>query len=125
MAVKDIVRVWNNKGIIKKNLKTLIMPLKEVQFPLSDEDNKLILDLKDTANKLQDCAGIAANQIGYDKSIFIGLKDYDDTIDNDEIEEKEAAFYGTDWWKKNVDFIRGHHAHREIVLIEPILPNGA
>ena len=41
----------------------------------------------------------------------------------DEIEEKEAKFYGTDWWKENVDFIRGHHAHREIILIEPVLPN--
>ena len=75
MAVKEIVRVWNNKGIIKKNLKTLIMPLKDVQFPLSDEENILILDLKDTVNKIQDCAGIAANQIGYDRRIFIGQID--------------------------------------------------
>jgi peptide deformylase len=74
MAVKEIVRVWNNKGIIKKNLKTLIMPLKEVQFPLSDEDKKLILDLEDTA-KVLSCAGIAANQIGYDRNIFIGIID--------------------------------------------------
>jgi len=74
MAQRKIVRVWNNKGIIKKNLKALITPLKEVQFPLSDEDKKLILDLKDTA-KVIECVGIAANQIGYDRKIFIGMLD--------------------------------------------------
>ena len=59
-------------GIIKKNLKSLLVPLKEVSFPLTDEDKRIITDLKDTASATP-CAGIAANQIGYDKKIFIGL----------------------------------------------------
>ncbi len=66
--------------------------------------------------------GIQTAWVNEENTQFIWIRTFNN---KEEIEEKEAKFYGTDWWKKNVDFIRGHHAHREIVLIEPILPNGA
>tara|TARA_B100000586_G_scaffold246237_1_gene202223 strand:+ start:239 stop:544 length:306 start_codon:yes stop_codon:yes gene_type:complete len=66
--------------------------------------------------------GIQTAWVNEENSQFIWIRTFND---KEEIEEKEAKFYGTDWWGKNVDFIRGHHAHREIILIEPILPNGA
>ena len=34
-----------------------------------------------------------------------------------DIEVKEAAFYGSEWWKNNVDYVRSHLAHREVELI--------
>ena len=29
----------------------------------------------------------------------------------------EKKFYDSDWWKENVDIVRGHIAHREFKLI--------
>ena len=66
--------------------------------------------------------GIQTVWVNEEQTQFVWIRTFNN---KDEIEKKEAAFYGTDWWKKNVDFIRGHHAHREITLIEPILPRGA
>jgi len=78
MAVKnqDLVKVWNGKELIEKNIQFLKQPTKKVNFPLSDYIHSIIKDLIDTY-KATPCAGIAANQIGYDKSIFIGME-YDD-----------------------------------------------
>ena len=42
-----------------------------------------------------------------------------------DIEAKEAALYGTQWWADNVARLRAHQAHREIKTIEPFLPDGA
>ena len=66
--------------------------------------------------------GIQTAWVNEDNTQFIWIRTFNN---KEEIEEKEAKFYGTELWEKNVDFIRGHHAHREIVLIDPILPNGA
>ena len=79
MVKKEFVQVWSEKGIDKKNLRHLTNPLEEVTFPLTDEDLKIITDLKDTANKTP-CAGIAANQIGYNKNIFVGLTDEEERV---------------------------------------------
>jgi len=88
MAIKKLIEVWDGKNLLKNNIKFLKRTTKEVHLPLS-ENNKNILDnLLDTF-KTVPCAGVAANQIGYDKRIFIGLK-HDDYHDNeDEDEEKE------------------------------------
>ena len=73
MAVKDILLVWKGKDdISKENLQFLSTRTLPVEFPLSKEDKMIIRDLKDTANAIT-CAGIAANQIGYNKKIFIGV----------------------------------------------------
>ena len=78
MAIRnqDLVKVWDGKKLIEENIQFLKTPTKNVNFPLSDHIKSIIDDLIDTY-KATPCAGIAANQIGYDKSIFIGME-YDD-----------------------------------------------
>ena len=78
MAVKDIdlIKVWDNGIIIEKNIKFLMKPTKPVQFPISSHVKQIIEDLIDTYKAIP-CAGIAANQIGYDKKLFIGMKHVD------------------------------------------------
>ena len=46
---------------------------------------------------------------------FIWVRSYGET--DEDLERKEAAFYGSDWWRANVDRVRGHLAHREITVI--------
>ena len=65
--------------------------------------------------------GIQTTWVNQERTQFIWIRTYDSIED---IEVKEAAFYGTDFWKANVDRIRGHLAQREIVVIEPFLPDG-
>lgn len=66
--------------------------------------------------------GVHTAWVNEDRTQFIWIRTFGD---RSEIEPKEAAFYGTEWWKQNVDLIRGHQAHREITVIEPFLPDGA
>ena len=47
---------------------------------------------------------------------FIWIRSYGDSVDN--IATAEAAFYGSDYWKENVDFIRSHLAHSVFEIIE-------
>ena len=74
MAFKNIVKIWNNSKIDKKNVEFLTIATKLVKLPLTKYDKKIIKDLKDTASRIS-CAGIAANQIGHSKKIFIGFED--------------------------------------------------
>jgi len=89
MAIKKIIKVWENSELISNNISFLRKRTKNIFFPLTDTSNQIIQDLIDTYKKTT-CAGIAANQIGYDKSIFIGLARLEDNIDVDELEKKEA-----------------------------------
>ena len=75
MAVKDtdLVKVWDGKKINKKNIDFLRTPTKEVIFPMTHHVKQIIEDLSDTFQAMP-CSGIAANQIGYNKKIFIGMK---------------------------------------------------
>jgi hypothetical protein len=50
------------------------------------------------------------------RSQFIWIRSYGDSAES--IETAEAAFYGSDYWLANVEFIRSHLAHRDIVQIE-------
>jgi len=88
MAIKNIVRIWEEGKIINDNVKFLKLKTKNVTFPASDFIKNIIQDLIDTYKTIT-CAGIAANQIGYDYQIFIGMKEIEDEIE-DEIEKKEA-----------------------------------
>tara|TARA_Y100000590_G_scaffold439524_1_gene563682 strand:- start:920 stop:1555 length:636 start_codon:yes stop_codon:yes gene_type:complete len=74
MAIKKLVEVWDGKNLIEKNVAFLKQNTKEVFLPMSSIDKKILDDLLDTYKKIP-CAGIAANQIGYDKRIFIGMKE--------------------------------------------------
>ena len=89
MSIKKIVKVWNDKELIHENINFLRRPTKNVFLPISGSTEQIIEDLIDTYQSIP-CAGVAANQIGYDKSIFVGLKYLDDNIDEEELEEKEA-----------------------------------
>ena len=89
MAIKKIVKVCDNSELISDNISFLSMKTKNVFFPLTESSNKIIKDLVDTYQKIP-CAGVAANQIGYDKSIFIGLAKLEENVDTDELERKEA-----------------------------------
>jgi hypothetical protein len=63
-------------------------------------------------------AGITVESawVNAERTQFIWIRSYGDSVDN--IETCEAAFYGSDWWLANVDHVRSHIAHREIVQIE-------
>lgn len=74
MAVKKLVEVWDGKNIIEKNIQFLKQKTKEIHLPINNINKKILTDLLDTYKKVP-CAGIAANQIGYDKRIFIGMKE--------------------------------------------------
>ena len=89
MSVRNIVKVWTETELIHSNISFLKEKTKNVYFPITENTKIIIQDLIDTYQKIP-CAGIAANQIGYDKSIFIGLKKLEEDIDVDELEKKEA-----------------------------------
>ena len=58
---------------------------------------------------------VESTWVNEEKSQFIWIRSYGDSIDD--IEKKEAIFYGSKWWVENVDMVRGHLAHREIITI--------
>ena len=84
MAIQKLVEVWDGKNILKNNIEFLKKKTQEVRLPLSNNNKQILIDLLDTY-KVTPCAGIAANQIGYDKRIFIGLKEDTD----EEVEDKK------------------------------------
>ena len=73
MAIKKLVEVWDGKNIIENNINFLKQKTKEIHLPINDTNKEILTDLLDTYKKVP-CAGIAANQIGYNKRIFIGMK---------------------------------------------------
>ena len=58
---------------------------------------------------------VESTWVNQEKSQFIWIRSYGDSIND--IEKKEAIFYGSKWWVENVDMVRGHLAHREIITI--------
>jgi len=81
MATKKLIEVWDGSQLIEKNITFLKQKTKNVVLPLSDNTKQILSDLLDTY-KVIPCAGIAANQIGYNKRIFIGIKHDDDYEEN-------------------------------------------
>ena len=51
-------------------------------------------------------------------SQFIWVRSYGETAAD--LERKEKAFYGSDWWRANVDRVRSPLAHREITVIRSV-----
>ena len=68
-----IVTVWKEGKLVKENIDFLRTPTKKVNFPISPQVKKIIEDLE-TSFRFIPCAGIAANQLGYDRKIFVGMK---------------------------------------------------
>ena len=89
MAIKKIVKIWDDGKISNSNIEFLKLKTKKVTFPLSPFINQIIQDLIDTYKAIT-CAGIAANQIGYEYQIFIGMKEIKTEEEAEEIEKKEA-----------------------------------
>ena len=89
MAIKNIVKIWDGENLSEENVKFLKLKTKKVTFPASDFIKTIIQDLINTYQEIS-CAGIAANQIGYDYQIFIGMKTIEDEEEAEEIEKKEA-----------------------------------
>ena len=89
MPLKEIVKIWNEQELLFQNIDFLHKKTSPVKFPLSEEDSNLIEDLIDSY-KVIPCAGIAANQIGTNKSIFIGMKTCDDEQEAKQIERMES-----------------------------------
>ena len=69
----NIVKVWEGDALIEKNIEFLRQPTKFVDFPITDHIEAIINNLIECYQSVP-CAGIAANQLGYDKKIFIGMK---------------------------------------------------
>ena len=92
MAIKKLVEVWDGKYLIENNISFLKKKTKEVRIPFSENNKNILKDLLDTY-KMVPCAGIAANQIGYDKRIFIGLKE-DNNEEKISDEKKEEKILG-------------------------------
>ena len=88
MAIKKLIEVWDGSQLIEKNISFLKQKTKDVILPLSDNTKQILSDLLDTY-KVIPCAGIAANQIGYNKRIFIGIKH-----DDDDYEENKKEVIG-------------------------------
>jgi len=89
MAIKKIITIWDEYKLLKENINFLQTKTKNVTFPASDFIKNIVQDLIDTY-QIINCAGIAANQIGYQYQIFIGMKELIDLEDAKEIEKAEA-----------------------------------
>ena len=89
MKIKKIVAIWDKNKILKENIKFLQTKTKPITFPASDFIKNIVQDLID-AYKVINCAGIAANQIGYEYQIFIGMKELINLEDAKDIEKAEA-----------------------------------
>jgi L-rhamnose mutarotase len=65
-------------------------------------------------------AGITVEStwVNEERTQFIWIRSYGDSVDD--IEKCEAAFYGSDWWLANVDYVRSHLAHRVFEQIETV-----
>ena len=59
---------------------------------------------------------VESSWVNEERTQFIWIRSYGDSVDN--IATAEAAFYGSDWWIANVEHVRSHLAHRDIVQIE-------
>ena len=86
MAIREqnLYKVWDGKVLIKENIDYLLKRTHPITFPLNNESKQIIKDLEDTYVNIP-CAGIAANQIGYNARMFIGMEFVDEeTVEDDE-----------------------------------------
>lgn len=89
MAIKKIVKIWDEQKLLLNNIQFLKQKTKEITLTNINSVNIIINDLIDTY-KATPCAGIASNQIGYNKRVFIGLKKITEDTDEQQIEKEEA-----------------------------------
>ena len=58
---------------------------------------------------------VESTWINEENSQFIWIRSYGEEIKD--IEIKEEKFYSSKWWVENVDMVRSHLAHRDILTI--------
>ena len=61
---------------------------------------------------------VESTWVNEEENQFVWIRSYGDS--ESDIEAKEAAFYGSDWWKANVDHVRSHMTGRDIKLIRSV-----
>lgn len=61
--------------------------------------------------------GVESAWVNDEGTKFIWIRTFVDAAD---IDRKEAAMYGSDWWMENVTFVRSHLAHREFTVVKPV-----
>ncbi len=61
---------------------------------------------------------VESTWVNEEENQFVWIRSYGDS--ESDIEAKEAAFYGSDWWKANVDHVRSHMTGRDIKLIKSV-----
>tara|TARA_Y100000814_G_scaffold185282_2_gene135570 strand:- start:205 stop:804 length:600 start_codon:yes stop_codon:yes gene_type:complete len=92
MAIKKLIEVWDGDSIIKDNIIFLKQKTKEINNINSEQIETIKQDLLDTYQATP-CAGVAANQIGYEQRMFIGLKFDDDEEKTDSVGNPNAENY--------------------------------
>jgi peptide deformylase len=98
MANKEnqLVKVWDDDNLIKESIDFLRTPTQKVNFPISEHIKQMVEDLVDTY-KAMTCAGIAANQVGFNKSIFVGMEhDREKSISEDSSQNIDDIVLETD-----------------------------
>jgi hypothetical protein len=65
-------------------------------------------------------AGITVESywVNEEQTQFIWIRSYG--TEKESIATSENLFYGSEWWKENIDLVRSHIAHREIKIINSI-----
>ena len=61
--------------------------------------------------------GVESAWVNDEGTQFTWIRTFEDAAD---IERKEAAMYGSDWWAANVDRVRSHLAHREFTVVSQV-----
>lgn len=61
--------------------------------------------------------GVESAWVNDEATQFTWIRTFEDAED---IERKEAAMYGSEWWDENVTFVRSHLAHREFTVVNPV-----
>ena len=111
MAVKEqnLYKVWDGENLNTNNIDFLLKRTKPVTFPLDSNTKQIIKDLKDTYIAVP-CAGIAANQIGYNARIFVGMEhDHEEALEEDD--------------KQNIDDVKPRSDNMEMYINPKILKN--
>ena len=62
--------------------------------------------------------GVESAWVNDEGTQFTWIRTFEDA---DDIERKEAAMYGSEWWDENVTFVRSHLAHREFTVVNPVV----
>ena len=59
---------------------------------------------------------VESTWVNMEKSQFIWIRSYGDSFEN--YDEMTTAYKGCDWWQANVDRVRKHIAHMEVIEIK-------